>query len=92
MVGIRGLANTKHLHAALAFLDIPGQNWKDVIEDSVLASVRALAYMHTIRYTGNGRRAAMATDDLPAVGIKTVGSDDDVRLSAWKRCENDGTP
>ena len=28
VVGIRGLANTKHLHAALAFLDIPGRNGK----------------------------------------------------------------
>ena len=73
VVGIRGLANTKHLHAALAFLDIPRQKWKDVIEDSVLASVRALAYMHTIRYTGAGRRAAMATDDLSAVGITNCG-------------------
>ena len=60
VVGIRRLANTKHLHAALAFLDIPRQKWKDVIdsEDSVLASVRALAYMHTIRNAGAGRRAA----------------------------------
>ena len=73
VVGIRELANTKHLHAALAFLDIPRQKWKDVIEDSVLASVRALAYMHTIRYTGAGRRAAMATDDLSAVGITNCG-------------------
>ena len=61
------------VHAALAFLDIPRQKWKDVIEDSVLASFRALAYMHMIRYTGAGRRAAMATDDLPAVGITNCG-------------------
>ena len=73
VVGIRGLANTKHLHAALAFLDIPRQKWKDVIEDSVLASVRALAYMHTIRYAGAGRRAAMAICDLPAVGTTNCG-------------------
>ena len=31
VVGIRGLANTKHLHAALAFLDIPRQKWKDMM-------------------------------------------------------------
>ena len=73
VVGIQGLANTKHLNAAVAFLDIPRQKWKDMIENSVLPSVRALAYMHTIRYTGAGRRAAMATDDLPAVGITNRG-------------------
>ncbi len=32
------------LRMALTFLDIPKQKWKDIIEDSVLASVRALAY------------------------------------------------
>ena len=30
-VGIQGLANTKRLHAALAFLDIPRQKWKDMM-------------------------------------------------------------
>ena len=73
VVGIRGLANTKHLHAALAFLDIPRQKWKDKIEDSVLASVRALAYMHKIRYAGAGRRPAMAIGDLPEVGTTNCG-------------------
>ena len=94
VVGIRGLANTKHLPAALAFLDIPRQKWKDMIEDSVLASVRALAYMHTIRYAGAGRRAAMLL--WPSAicrrsAQRTVGSDDDLRLRAWKRRDDDGT-
>ena len=68
VVGIRGLANTKHLHAALAFQDIPRQKWKDMIADFVLASARALVYMHKIRYAGAGRRAATAIGDLPEVG------------------------
>ena len=37
-----------------------------MIEDSVLASVRALAYMHKIRYPGAKRQSAMDTGDLPA--------------------------
>ena len=37
VVGIQGFADTKHLHAALAFLDIPRPKWKDMTEDSVLA-------------------------------------------------------
>ena len=88
VVGIRGLANTKHLHAALSFLDIPRQKWKDMIEDSVLASVRALAYIHTIRYAGAGRRASMAIGDLLAVGITNCGKR---RRPATERREDDGT-
>jgi hypothetical protein len=53
VIGIRGLADTVHLQTALAFLDIPKQKWKAIIEDSVLASVRALAYMHRIRYSSS---------------------------------------
>ena len=63
----------EHLHATLAFLDIPMQKWKDMIEDSVLALVRALTFMHTIRYAGAGRRAAMAIGDLPEVGTTNGG-------------------
>ena len=50
VVGIRGFADTKHLHTALEYPAIPKSQWKAMIEDSVLASVRALAYMHKIRY------------------------------------------
>ncbi len=49
VVGIRGFADTKHLHAALEYLAIPKSHWKVMIEDSVLALVRALVYMHKIR-------------------------------------------
>ena len=35
-MGIRGPADTKHLHAALAFLNKPTPKWKDIIKDSVL--------------------------------------------------------
>ena len=55
VVGIRGLANTgiagfvdtKHRHAALAFLDIPRQQWKDMIGDSVLESLRTCIKYNT---------------------------------------------
>ncbi len=48
VVGIRGFADTKYFHSALGYLAIPKSQWKVIIEDSVFASVRALAYMHTI--------------------------------------------
>ncbi len=47
VIGIRGLADT----ASLSYLDISQQKWRDIIEDSVLASVRALTYMHKVRYS-----------------------------------------
>jgi hypothetical protein len=37
VVGIRGFADTKHLHTALEYLAIPKSQWKAMIEDSVLA-------------------------------------------------------
>ena len=73
VVSIRGLADTEHLHAALEYLAIPRSKWKVRIEDSVLASVRAIAYMHRIRYSGAGHRSAMNIGDLPAVCTKTCG-------------------
>jgi hypothetical protein len=57
----------KHLHSAFAFLDIPRPKWKDMIEDPVLVSVRALAYMHKVRYLDAGRLQAMDKGDLHAV-------------------------
>jgi ribonuclease HI len=56
VIGIRGLTDTEHLQTALSFLDIPKQKWKAIIEDSVLASVRALAYLHRIRYSSSNRK------------------------------------
>ena len=73
VVGIRGFVDTKHLQAAFAFLDIPKPKWKDMIEASVLASVRALAYMHKIRYSGANRRSAIDRGDLPVVHAKNCG-------------------
>jgi hypothetical protein len=52
-IGIRRLADIVHLQTALSFLGIPKKEWKAIIEDSVLASVRALAYMQRIRYTSS---------------------------------------
>ncbi len=38
VVGIQGFADTKRNRAALAFLDIPKPKWKDIIENSILAT------------------------------------------------------
>jgi len=73
VVGIRGFVDTNHLYAALEYLAIPESQWKIMIENSVLASVRALAYMHKIRYSGAGRKSTMDIGDLPAACAKNCG-------------------
>ncbi len=45
MVGIPEFTDTKHLHVALEYLAIPKLQWKVMIEDPVLTSVRALEYL-----------------------------------------------
>jgi hypothetical protein len=59
VIGISGLTNTASLQKALSFLDISQQKWRDVIKDSVLASGRALAYMHKVPYSSNNRQPTM---------------------------------
>jgi hypothetical protein len=94
VMGIRGLADTKHLHVAVAFLDIPKPKWKDILvlifEHSVLASVRALVYMHKIQYSSASHQSTMEAVNLLASTQETAGRDDDLRLNAWKRLDNDG--
>ncbi len=68
LIGFRGVADTANLQMALSFLGIPQQKWRAIIEDSVLASVRALAYMHKLRYPSTNRQPTMGTvDQLAAI-------------------------
>ena len=52
VVGIRGLVDAKHIQTTLAVLDIPKENWKEGIENTVLASVRAFSFLHRVRFGG----------------------------------------
>ena len=71
VIGIRGLADPKHLHDALSFLDIPKQEWANIIEDSVLASVRALAYMHRVRHSAaNAQRDSSIQPNPSTISTK----------------------
>ena len=71
VIGIRGLTDTASLQQALSFLDISQQKWRDIIEDSVLASVRALAYMHKVRYSSNNRQPKMDKVDQQVANTRT---------------------
>ncbi len=71
VIGILGLADTMHLKTALSFLDIPKKEWKAIVEDSVLASVRALAYMHRILYSSSNCKPAMDKVDQQVPNART---------------------
>ena len=39
------------MHHALEYLEVPKKSWRPIIEDTVLASISALTFMHRIRFS-----------------------------------------
>ena len=61
VVGVRGLINPSHIYALLEFLEILSKCRKLAVEQTVLASVKALYFMHQVRFGGlYGRLSAEA--------------------------------
>ena len=59
VVGIRGLINPSLIVSLLTFLDIPSKHRKVAVERTVMASVKALYFMHQVRFGGvYGRKRA----------------------------------
>jgi hypothetical protein len=59
VVGILGLINSALVASLLTFLDIPSRHRKTAVERTVLASVKALYFMHQVRFGGMyGRQRA----------------------------------
>jgi hypothetical protein len=52
VAGIRGLIHLPHIHALLNFLDTPQKHWSTTIASTVLASVKALYFLHRVRFGG----------------------------------------
>ena len=52
MVGIRGTIDPKHIQSLLKFLGIQRKHWQAAVEKTVLASVRAFYFLHTVRFGG----------------------------------------
>ncbi len=50
MVGIRGTIDPTHIQSLLKFLDIHRRHWHVAVEKTVLASVRAFYFLHTVRF------------------------------------------
>ena len=51
VVGARGLVQERYMHHALKYLEVPKKVWRPIIEETVLASISALAFMHRIRFS-----------------------------------------
>ena len=54
--------STPHIYALLEFLEIPGKCKKPAVKLTVLASVKALYFMHQVRYGGLYSRRKMEAD------------------------------
>jgi hypothetical protein len=86
VIGIRGLADTANLQKALSLLDISQQNWRDTIKDSVLASVRALTYMHKEQYSSNNCQPTMDKVDQQALTSRKRRQPTTVSLGEIQLC------
>jgi hypothetical protein len=62
VVGTRGLIDPSHVHALLDFLELPGQCKKPAVEQTVVASVKALYFMHQVRFGGLHCRSRVELD------------------------------
>ena len=51
VVGARGMVQERAMYHALEFIEVPKTFWRPIIEDTVLASISALAFMHRIRFS-----------------------------------------
>jgi hypothetical protein len=49
---IRGMIDPRHVESLLKFLGIQRKHWQVAVELSVLASVRASHFLHTVRFGG----------------------------------------
>jgi hypothetical protein len=89
VVGARGLVQERVMHHALEYLEVPKTFWRPIIEDTVLASISALAFMHRIRYSPSALiRLSEATN--PSLQINCV--DDSLQCGAKRKsgCIHEG--
>ena len=63
VVGTWGLVHEHSLHDTLKFLGIPHKQWSSIVQDSVRASVEALAFMCRLRFSPSLQNRTFDTDD-----------------------------
>jgi hypothetical protein len=61
MVGILGLLHPTHICALLQFLEVPHQHWPLAVERTVLASVNAFYFLHSVRFGSPSEGGPCAT-------------------------------
>ena len=96
VVGARGLVQEKAMAHALEYLEVPKAVWSPIIEDTVLASISALAFMHRIRFSpstpaeaGRPRLPTNGVDDFTQCGAKRKNDNMheglDATVTRWRR-------
>ena len=99
VVGARGLVLERAMHHALEYIDVPKTFWRPIIEDTVLASISALAFMHRIRFSPpalvqlpeatNPSLQINRMDDFLRCGAKrkngSMHEDLDTTMARWRR-------
>ncbi len=66
IVGIWGMIDSSHVQSLLKFLDIQRKHWQIVIEQTALASVGAIHFLHKVRFGGPLERVQLDTDHSSA--------------------------
>jgi len=96
VVGARGLVQEKAMAQALEYLEVPKAVWRSIIEDTVLASISALAFMHRIRFSPptpveavRPRLPTTCVDDFLQCGAKrkkdSMHEGLDATMARWRR-------
>ena len=88
VVGVRGLIDTTHIYALLEFLEIPGKCRKLAVKRTVLASVKALYFMHQVWFGGLHSHWKLEADHHSNTSPETCQDD---LWTRWQRL-NDGGP
>ena len=88
VVGVRGLIDPADIKVLLEFLEIPGKCRKLAIERMVLASVKALYFIHQVRFGLLHSHRKMEADHHSNTSPETCQDD---LWTRWQRL-NDGGP
>ena len=88
VVGIRGLIVPSYIVSLFTFLDIPGKHHKTAIERTVLASVKALYFMHQVRFGGMHDRHRFADNPCNTSSDEDATDDEELRTDSYGKRQN----
>ena len=78
------LIDPAHIYALLEFLEIPGKCKKPAVELTVLASVKALYFMHQVLFGGLHSRRKMEADHHSDTSDSEATEDEELRTTLPK--------